>query len=389
MIIPVSKKADDMKKTNAPGTLVLMASFALFALTACSHVSSVKPPVPAPAKEEASVPDPKHFVEDMLVSKGHKRMYVRALLNDPRVTVNTSIMTKNVFDSAPKPSAKNPKVMEVSPRFYKKGMDFIVEYEDAYETAWERYEVSPEVITAILILETRLGDYPMKYNVFKVYTTLTTLLDSEYFTSVLQAARSGYVPTEKVMSDARKKGKWGLEELSALISMSDRLGIDPVGINGSFAGALGPAQFIPTSFVRFGVDGNDDGKIDPFDMEDCIVSVANYLKLAGWKEDAAIERKRQAIWTYNHHEVYVNTIMMIHNRLIAEVARYSDEEDEQPEGIPAATNGAASSHGVNGPEKAVAPDGLSNGTGPVADKKDQPAGNGSSPIVPTQPVDSR
>lgn len=363
-----------------------MASLVLFALTACSHIPSAKAqaPVPAPAKVEAAAPDPKHFVEDMLVSKGHKRMYVRTLLSDPRVTVNTAIMTKNVFDSAPRPSAKNPKVMEVSPRFYKKGIDFIVDYEDAYETAWERYEVSPEVITAILILETRLGDYPMKYNVFKVYTTLTTLLDSEYFTSVLQAARSGYVPTEKVLNDARKKGKWGLEELSALINLSDRLGIDPVGINGSFAGALGPAQFIPTSFVKFGVDGNDDGKVDPFDMEDCIVSVANYLKLAGWKEDAALQRKRQAIWTYNHHDVYVNTIMMVYDRLIVELARYSDEEDGQEEVVPAVGNGAVSNKNAPGPDKAAARKDPSNGTVPVTDRKDQAAGNGGSQVNQAQ-----
>ncbi|HQG30345.1 MAG TPA: lytic murein transglycosylase [Deltaproteobacteria bacterium] len=379
-----------MKKTNAPGTLVFMASLALFALTACTHIPSEKPPLPNsqpklqqdplpnPPKEEAAAFDPKHFVEDMLVSKGHKRAYVRTLLSDPRVTVNTAIMTKNVFDSAPQPSAKNPKVMEVSPKFYKKGIEFIAEYEDAFETAWERYQVSPEVITAILILETRLGDYPMKYNVFRVYTSLTTLLDSEYFTSVLQTVRSGYVPTEKVINDARKKGKWGLEELSALISLSERLGIDPISINGSFAGALGPAQFIPTSFVRFGVDGNDDGKVDPFDMEDCIVSVANYLKLAGWKEDAAIKNKRQAIWAYNHHEVYVNTIMMIYDRLITEHARYNDEKGGETEDalVP------ASNQKTPGQGKSAAGNGRAGGAEQGPDAKGQPGGKVDTPVNP-------
>lgn len=359
-----------------------MALFVLFALAACSHLPAGKTDAPKPqlpstapaaAQAETPAPDPKHFVEDMLVSKGHKRSYVRTLLSDPRVSVNTSLMTKNVFDSAPKASAKNPTVMEVNPKFYPKGMDFIEEHEEAFDTAWERYKVSPELITAILILETRLGDYPMKYNVFKVYTTLSTLLDSEYFTSVLQAARSGYVPTEEVLKTARAKGKWGLEELSALISLSDRLGIDPVGINGSFAGAIGYAQFIPSSFVKYGVDGNDDGKIDPFDMEDCIVSVANYMKLAGWKEDASIERKRKAIWIYNHHDVYVNTILMIYDRLIAEGEKQSDEKVEQAEGVPA----AAPDKKAAAPGKEAVQSGPAKGTEQGAEKKDPSAGNGS------------
>lgn len=350
-----------------------MAFLASFVLGACSHVPSEKAPVPVPPEREVTVADPKHFVEDMLVSKGHKRTHVRTLLGDPRISINTAIITKNVFDSAPKASAKNPTVMEVNPRFFRKGIDFIVEHEDAFKAAWERYEVSPEVITAILIIETRLGDYPMKYNVFRVYTTLATLLDSEYFVSVLQASRSGYVPTDEVINSARAKGKWGLEELSALIQLSDRLGIDPISINGSFAGALGPAQFIPTSFVKFGVDGNDDGKIDPFDMEDCIASIANYLKLAGWKEDAALERQRKAIWIYNHHEVYVNTIMMLYDRLIAEGEKYSGE-DRQIENTPAGGKDPGTDQGA-----------LGSGNGSLQNGKPQGSDLGKDVTVPKVP----
>jgi membrane-bound lytic murein transglycosylase B len=48
-------------------------------------------------------------------------------------------------------------------------------------------------------------------------------------------------------------------------------------INGSWAGAFGIPQFLPSSFLKFAVDGNGDGVIDLFDMEDAIYSVGNYL----------------------------------------------------------------------------------------------------------------
>ncbi len=300
--------------------------FTVCILASCSH-TKVAVPVPQPVqpKEEAVKADPKVFVENMLVSKGHKRMRVRSLLNDPRFAVNTGIITKNLFDSTPKASAKNPEVMEVDPKFYPRGVAFIEENHEAFKVAWEKYEISPELITAILILETRLGNYPMRYNVFQVYAALTTLLDAEYLESVLQSKGGTYKLNDEALKTARAKGKWGLEELSAFLQLTDGLGIDPIGIKGSFAGALGPAQFIPSSFVKYGADGDNDGKRDPFSMNDCIASIANYMKLAGWKEDADLKRRRQAIWIYNHHDIYVNTILMIYNNLIIEGEKYKGE----------------------------------------------------------------
>lgn len=313
-----------MKISGKTRQLLPIIIFTAYFLASCSHTKVAVPaPQPAAPKEEAVKTeivktDPLVFVENMLVSKGHKRARVRSLLNDPRFSVNTGIITKNLFDSAPKASAKNPEVMEVDPKFYPKGVAFITENQEAFKFAWEKYEISPELITAILILETRLGNYPMKYNVFRVYATLTTLLDAEYLDSVLQAKGGTYTLNESALKAAQKKGKWGLEELSALLRLSEGLGVDPIDIMGSFAGALGPAQFIPSSFVHYGVDGDNDGKRDPFNMKDCIASIANYMKLAGWKEDADLKRRRQAIWIYNHHDVYVNTILMVYNNLLLE-----------------------------------------------------------------------
>ena len=99
--------------------------------------------------------------------------------------------------------------------------------------------------------------------------------------------------------------------------------MDPLNIMGSFAGALGPAQFIPSTFRDYGVDGDGDGIVNPFKMEDATATMGNYLKSSGWSEDASTEKKRNAVWHYNRSRVYVNTVMMLYEEL------GKDEEESQ------------------------------------------------------------
>ena len=79
-------------------------------------------------------------------------------------------------------------------------------------------------------------------------------------------------------------------------------------MKGSWAGAFGICQFIPSSYVRFAVDGNGDGVIDLFDFRDAVASIANYLKAHGW-ENGRLEAKRQAIYAYNHCDSYVDAVL--------------------------------------------------------------------------------
>lgn len=72
----------------------------------------------------------------------------------------------------------------------------------------------------------------------------------------------------------------------------------------SSAGAIGHMQFIPSTFSAYGVDGNGDGRKDPWNLEDAIHSAANYLAASGYKKDI-----RKAIWHYNHATWYVNDVI--------------------------------------------------------------------------------
>jgi membrane-bound lytic murein transglycosylase B len=84
---------------------------------------------------------------------------------------------------------------------------------------------------------------------------------------------------------------------------------------GSFAGALGISQFIPSSVLRFAQDGNKDGQINLFDHEDAIMSIAYYLKQHGWKPGLSRNEQFRIVLTYNHSEYYAETILKVAERL--------------------------------------------------------------------------
>ncbi len=262
---------------------------------------------------------PRQYIEDLLVDKGLKREHVRQMLDDPRVSINPEIIMKNLFYSSPRGSTEQPEYMEIDPRYFEKGKEYIRANDQLFTSIQNRFSVSAEVITAILIVESRLGTYPEKYNVFNAYTNLSAVSDPAYLDTIRMKYGRDYprLNDPATINRAQKKATWALNELYQLIVLAEELGLDPLSITGSFAGALGPGQFIPSSFIEYGRDGNGDGRKDPFNMADAMASIAYYLKRAGWEEDAGVERKRKAVWHYNHSEVYVNTIMMIYERLKA------------------------------------------------------------------------
>ena len=266
-------------------------------------------PLPGRALENST----KRFLQEGLVAKGLDAPRARRVIFDKRLKLDREIIVKNLYHSSPQAGTQRPDHMDIDHKYIRKGRAFITDHASDFARIEDAYGVSPAVITAILIVESRLATYPQKYHVLHAYANLAACLDPTYFAQIRKAFGERYpsLREESINKRVEKKGAWALNELYQLIVLADQLQLDPLEIKGSFAGAMGPAQFIPSSFVLYGVDGNQDGRRDPFDMVDAMASIANYLKLAGWSPQATDERKRKAIWTYNHSEVYVNTIMML------------------------------------------------------------------------------
>ena len=98
--------------------------------------------------------------------------------------------------------------------------------------------------------------------------------------------------------------------------------INIFNIKGSFAGAFGIPQFLPSNYIKFGVDGNGDGKVSLFTMEDAVLSTANYLAGFGWKAALPLPEKRKVIWNYNRSEAYVSAVLGVAEKLKSRNAAY-------------------------------------------------------------------
>jgi len=143
------------------------------------------------------------------------------------------------------------------------GAAFWLAHEDNLREASARYGVAPEMLVAILGIETLYGQRTGTYRVLDSLSTLAFAYPprSPFFTS----------------------------ELEEYLLLAREEGIDPRDTLGSYAGAMGAGQFISSSFRAYAVDGSGDGRRDLWgDWQDVFASVANYFKVHGWQSGAPV-----------------------------------------------------------------------------------------------------
>jgi membrane-bound lytic murein transglycosylase B len=138
------------------------------------------------------------------------------------------------------------------------GVAFWQQNADLLERISGEYGIPPEIIVAIIGVETRYGKFTGRYRILDSLTTLAF----------------GYP----------KRAEFFRSELEQFLLLSREESIDPLSTKGSYAGAMGKPQFIASSYRRYAVDGDGDGKRDLWQSNaDVIASVANYFKTHGWR----------------------------------------------------------------------------------------------------------
>jgi membrane-bound lytic murein transglycosylase B len=178
------------------------------------------------------------------------------------------------------------------------------------------YGVDKKVITAILLVETGLGASVGTRPALNTLSTMAALKDPAVRNKLWDLIPdSKKVSRKKFEQKAASRSRWAYEELKALLKYSAREGVDAATIPGSFAGAVGVAQFMPTSILAYGRDGNDDGVVDMLNHADSMASIANFLKSHGWRSGQSRKKAAKIIHHYNHSDYYVNTILKISGRL--------------------------------------------------------------------------
>jgi membrane-bound lytic murein transglycosylase B len=169
-----------------------------------------------------------------------------------------------------------------------RGNKFMAENERQLLLAQERYSVPKEYITAIIGMETAF--LPFKYlGNFKVFNV---------FASKFIFAKSE---------------KRSIDELVSLFSLSSRLDRNVLSFKGSYAGAMGYGQFLPSSAVRYFVSSKDSSEIDIASIDDNIHSIANYLVKNGWTGNS--EDEYSALYRYNRSDAYVKSVIYIAEHL--------------------------------------------------------------------------
>ena len=147
-----------------------------------------------------------------------------------------------------------------TPKFrVNKGKKLYVQHKDLLERVSDQYGVQPRFLLALWGIETSFGRYTGSFNVIRSLVTLSY--------------------------DQRRRDYFTGELINAL-KIIDQGHTSPESMDGSWAGAMGQCQFMPTSFVNYAVDFDNDGKKDIWDtIPDVLASAANYLSSTGWDDN--------------------------------------------------------------------------------------------------------
>jgi len=212
-------------------------------------------------------PEVRGFIDDMQERHGFSRTELTRLFR------KLSPQSRALLAIAPPkdPLAKSWQAYRarfVEPVRIEGGLRFWDTHRSKLEAARQRYGVPEETIVAIIGVETIYGRNKGRY------PTLATLATLAF----------DYPPRADLF----------LRELEALLLLSRETGNDPLAYQGSFAGALGIPQFLPSSVRNWGVDFDGDGQVDlNGSAADAIGSVANFLASHGWESDGPIAHPAQ------------------------------------------------------------------------------------------------
>lgn len=148
----------------------------------------------------------------------------------------------------------------------RQGADYIETHRAIFDAAQAKYGVPSWMIAAILGVETRYGGFIGRDRVIDALATLAF--------------------------DYPERSPFFTKELQTFISLCVGEQLDCTQDIGSYAGAMGLPQFMPSSYKAYAVDGNDDGKRDLWDEPaDIVYSVANYLAKHGWQRGAPVAQQ--------------------------------------------------------------------------------------------------
>lgn len=258
-------------------------------------------------------------ITDRLLKRGMDTAFLVQLMTDSRVQFKESLVKINVTGYRKPPDYSqhydNYSVIKCN--------TFLEQYSRELDSAATQYKVPKQAIASILWIETKFGKITGNYPIAGVFLSVALADTPENMEKNKQVVRdelnakqdtSGLHELEKKIElRTAKKVNWAFEQLLAMDSMRTKYHADVLDIKGSFAGAFGLSQFLPSSYRSWAVDGNADSVINLFNEHDAIFSVANYLSVNGWRTDR--ESREKAVFHYNNSKDYVKAVLTLAEKL--------------------------------------------------------------------------
>lgn len=222
----------------------------------CAALTALAEPSSAPAEYRAGA---ERFASEMVRRHGFGRDEIAALMAEARYSQDVVDAIRRPWEA--KPWHQYRKIFLTETRIAG-GVAFWREHAALLDRARSEYGVPPEVVTAIIGVETNYGGNLGKHRVLDALTTLGF----------------AYPP----------RADFFRKELEQFVLLVREERIDPAAALGSYAGAVGRPQFIPSSYRGYAVDFDGDGRRDLWGSADAIGSVANYFKRHGWRAGEAV-----------------------------------------------------------------------------------------------------
>lgn len=256
------------------------------------------------------------YLMDKLQSDGMSRDYVLRVFRDPRMRRHHHLD----YGLYPKESSRLY-------RGFRRRSSIAgarrcrVRYAREFERAQKRFGVPASVLASIFHVETRCGENKGKDVALYRVARLAMANEPSNVTRNIKRHLRGEPRSKhaKIEARTRERGRY-LEdtfypEVLAGFQIGQKLGIDPLGIIGSKAGAFGIPQFLPSSYMRFAVDGNGNGKVSLHEPADAAYSAANFLMNYGWRPGISEKEKRAVVWNYNRSDAYIDTILFLSEQI--------------------------------------------------------------------------
>lgn len=207
------------------------------------------------AAQAADLPGIPAFIDEMVHKHKFKRLELQQVFQNAE-------HRPDVIEAITKPAIMKPWVEYrpnfINPQRINLGVDYWKKYDEVFQRAEKQYGVPQEVILGVIGVETMYGRNTGRFRAIDALTTLAF--------------------------DFPRRADFFRDELEQYLLLAREQGFDLLAIQASYAGALGIPQFMPSSYRRYAVDFNGNGKIDIInEPEDAIGSVANYLKQYGWR----------------------------------------------------------------------------------------------------------